>query len=169
MTAALIGKNIVNKAISHIGEMECPAGSNSGPQVNCYLEYVGVDTAMPASEKAWCASFASYIIGMTLLQMALKGAPHPNTASSHEMVNWGIRNGTIIHDPKKALPGDVVVLAGGDGEAAEDGKSYHHTLLLEYVRLDGLHCIAGNDGDMVRRNVRPFAGSTILRPYVSVA
>lgn len=168
MRAALIGKNIVSKAISHIGEMECPMGSNSGREVNRYLEYAGVDISAPASEKAWCASFACYIIGMTLLQMALS-LLHPNTPSSHEMVNWGINHDTIIADPKRALPGDVVILAGGDGEAAQDGKSYHHTLLLESVGTDGLHCIAGNDGDQVRRSLRPFAGCTILRPYVLAA
>ena len=168
MIRGLIGKNIVSKAISHIDEAECPSGSNSGPEINRYLEYAGVDTHLPASEKAWCASFASYIIGMTLLQMGLKALPHPNTASSHEMVNWGIRHGTIIEDTKDAQPGDAVVLEGGEGEEAQDGKSYHHTLILESVGADGLHCISGNDEDRVRRSVRPFAGSTILRPYVAM-
>lgn len=169
MTATLIGKNIVSKAISHMGETECPVGSNSGLDINRYLEYAGVDTSLPASEKAWCASFASFIIGMTLLQMGLKALRHPNTASSHEMVNWGIAHGTIIDDTKEAQPGDAVVLEGGEGEEAQDGKSYHHTLLLEYVSADGLHCISGNDADRVRRSIRPFAGSTILRPYVPAA
>ena len=89
MTAQQVGKNIVSKAISHIGEREQPLGSNSGPEVNRYLEYAGVDTNLPAADKSWCASFASYIIGMTLLQMALQASAHPDTASSHEMVMMG--------------------------------------------------------------------------------
>src|SRR5687767_8447454 len=45
-------EDAVNEALSQLGVMEQPAGSNSGPQVNKYLASVGLDPGF-----FWCAAY----------------------------------------------------------------------------------------------------------------
>ena len=173
ITEKQVSHNILAKVLSHLGESEKPHNSNSGPQVNTYLEYAGVDTSAPANQKEWCASFASYVVGMTLLQMGLPQVQHPVTPSSHEMVNWGIEHDTIITDVGDALPGDIVVLIGGNGEAATNGISYHHTTLLEWTQGSRVGWIGGNTafedtGGAVARGESDFSDVTIFRPYFAI-
>ena len=160
-TPVQIGANILKKALSHLGEHETPLGSNQGVEVNKYLQYVG----MPPGNQ-WCACFASYCTGMTLLQMDC----HANvlrTASSHEAVNWAIQHHTV-QTSESAVLGDWAILRGGSGEHAADGRAYEHTTLVERIDVAAgvAHLVSGNWHDSVARSVEPLAGLTILRPYV---
>ncbi len=165
--AQQIGQRILDKIISHLGQHEEPMGSNSGPDVDPKLLYVGVDLSLPADEKQWCAGEDSFDIGHVLDDLGLSSLPHARTASSHEMVNFGIQHGTL-QTPHSAVPGDTAVLKGGTGEAAKNGLSYHHTTVLERVDLEAgvAHLVSGNCHDSVARSVEPLSCLTLLRPYV---
>jgi hypothetical protein len=157
MCLCKVGQNIVNKAASHVGEVEQPLGSNSGEAVNRYLAYVGLDPG-----NAWCAAFASFVVGNVLAEMGLSDHAHPRTGSSHEIVNWGIAHGRIIPS-NQVKPGDLGIVKGGDGEPAQNGETYHHTVVL--VDATG-NTIEGNFSDKVKRNWRDLSTLTIVRPFI---
>ena len=162
-TAKQIGANILAKIQSHAGQHEEPMGSNSGPNVNNKLAYVGLAPGDP-----WCAAEASYDTGHVLEEMGLSHLTHLATGSSHEAVNWALRHGTK-RDATTCVSGDWLIEAGGDGEPASDGKSYHHTTILDYVDADGTcHWIGGNTGDRVATGTCRIEDCFLLRAYVLV-
>lgn len=161
ISAQQIGKNIYNKAVSHLGEKEIPAGSNNGPQVNRYLAFCGLDPGNP-----WCACFASFVTYYTLLQMGLSSLPCLKTASSHEAVNWGMEHKTI-QTRDSCVTGDWLIERGGNGDPADDGFSYHHTVILDYVDANGTcFWVGGNTSNSVAAGTCNIDDCCILRPYV---
>jgi hypothetical protein len=162
-TAGQIGNNIVAKVKSHLGEAEQPVNSHSNwsDRIKIYLAYVALN-----SPAAWCAAFASWVTGMVLLEMGLQHLVQLRTASSHEAVNFALRHGTK-RDVQSAVAGDWLIEAGGDGEAADDGISYHHTTIYMYSDVNGdCHWIGGNTGDAIAYGSCAQEDCFILRPYV---
>src|SRR5258708_19315741 len=96
---ATLGQNIARKALSHVGEHEERMGSNSGPEVDAYLAYVGLPPGQP-----WCAAFACTMVYRTLVEMGIYTDYHPKTGSTHELLAWGQANGTVVSTPE---PGDI--------------------------------------------------------------
>jgi len=143
-----IAANIVAKAVSHYGEREIGA-TNTGPQVDTYLAYVGLAPGNP-----WCAAFASYTVGQTCKEM---GAPStfPRTGSSSQIYLWGRSNARLTEDP---LPGDIALEKGGP-------TGHQHTLLVLAAGGNWVVCISGNDGNAVAVDVRAKATLDFVRPY----
>lgn len=160
MTPKVIGQNIFNKAQSHQGEAENPLGSNWSDRIKIYLAYVGLD-----APDAWCAAFASWCIGMVLAEMNITPKSVCRTASSHEAVNFGLKNHTI-QTVQSCVTGDLCILKGGDGDQAENGVGYHHTVLVNYVDKNGTaFWLGGNTHDMVATGTSEEGTYTLLRPY----
>lgn len=164
-TAALIGARILAKIVSHIGQKEIPPGSNSGPDVDTKLQYVGVPLSLPKEQKAWCAAEASFDTGHVLTDIGLADIPHCCTASSHEAVNWAIQHNTR-QTALSAVPGDWCIERGGDGDKAADGYPYHHTTVIEYIAGNVVHWVAGNTGDAVARGKCLITECCLMRAFV---
>lgn len=158
-TSPEIGKKIRDKALSHLGEHEQPSGSNRGPEVERYLDYVGLEGGNP-----WCAAFASYCTGTTLEQSGLK-LTHVHSGSSSAIVSWGMQHGQIIARDK-VQSGDLYILEGGDGPKAADGKQYFHTAVVNVVTTAGIHTIEGNYKNSVAGNIREWGKGKFVRPFV---
>lgn len=149
---ATIAENIVAKALSHVGEKEDPPGSNSGPEVDKYLAYVGFEPGNP-----WCAAFACYVVGMTLEQMGLDGYTFPHTASSGGIVTWGRRYGRIVNVPR---PGDL-----GMVKDATKITGYSHTVIVVGTANGKVQTVEGNKGDGVNKGEWDPSTLTFVRPY----
>ena len=161
MTPKVIGQNIFNKAQSHLGEAETPPGSNWSERIKIYLGYVGLE-----APDAWCAAFASWCVGLTLQGMHITPKSICRTASSHEAVNFGLRNHTI-QTAASCVTGDLCILKGGDGEKADNGLSYHHTTLVNYTDKDGTcYWLGGNTNNKVATGSSEAGTYTLLRPYI---
>jgi hypothetical protein len=158
-TAQEIGCKIIDKAASHVGEKEA-TGHNDGSAIKVYQDYIQSDSPFDP----YCAKFASYVVGMTLVQSGVS-VPHVHTASSSAIVTWGKDHGTILsHD--KVRPGDLYIIEGGEGPEASDGKPYHHTTIVEVATPTEVHTIEGNYRNGVNRNIRQWDEGAFVRPYV---
>lgn len=147
-----IGQNIANKAASHVGEHEQPMGSNTGPEVDAYLAYVGLSPGQP-----WCAAFACSMVYRTLVGMDLTTYYHPKTGSTHEVLYWGQANGTVMLESAPA-PGDLGCLIYD--------ASHGHTVICVGQQIDGIvPTVEGNFNNAVERNTRRIASMTWIRPY----
>lgn len=140
---------VVTSAISEIGVMESPPGSNRGPRVDVYTGLSGNDTGIP-----WCAMFASWA-----WSHAVGGSPFGILASALKLRDWGAQNGQLIGTSTLAQPGDVGIIlrAGGHG---------HVELIVAPERAGTSLClVGGNVGDAVRSTLRlRSAFSHMLRP-----
>jgi hypothetical protein len=157
-----LSAHILNKIISHLGQHEDPAGSNSGPDVEVKLAYVGID--FPAE---WCAAEASYDTGHALSECGIPHATVLSTGSSHLAVNWAMSHKTV-QTPQTALPGDWCIERGGTGTQANDGHSYHHTTVMVSINhaAGTVRWIAGNTGGAVAYGEAALSDVCLLRPYV---
>jgi len=62
-------------------------GNNSGPQVEKYLEYVGLSEGNP-----WCAAFTCWVLGQT-------GIENPKTGDTWAMETWARQKGIYSQTP----------------------------------------------------------------------
>lgn len=158
-TAQEIGARILAKVLSHLGEREA-TGKNDGPYAKRYLAYVGITWA-----DSWCAAFASACTGWMLDQMGLQSMVRLKTASSHMAVDWALQHHTL-QTAQTAVPGDWVILKGGSGDPAQNGVSYHHTAVLEWIEGELCAWVGGNTSNAVARGKSHLSDVTLLRPYI---
>lgn len=145
-----LGQNIAAKALSHVGEHEYPMGSNSGPEVDEYLAYVGLPPGNP-----WCAAFACAVVYRTLIGMGIYTNYHPKTGSTHELLEWGEDNGTVVSTPE---PGDFGCMIFS--------PLHGHTVICVGVPPnENVATVEGNHGDAVVNNVRRIKSCRWIRPY----
>jgi hypothetical protein len=128
-------------AAREIGVMENPLGSNRGPRVDEYLQYVGLNPA--AGSYPWCAAFASWCFGQASIGTT---DPAPRTAGALDFWNQAGRMSLRRVSPPEAeanptlvTPGMVFVLSTGGGRG--------HVGLIEEVQGVVLTTIEGNTND----------------------
>jgi len=135
-------------AVSQIGVMEKPLGSNRGPEVDKYLAEVGLD---PKGGFAWCVAFTHFCY----LSAAKKlGVPNPHIRTAGVLDHWSkaakspnatrITNAQAIADPGLVRPGQlfIISLTGGLG----------HSGMVVEVSDGRLVTIEGNTNDNGSRN-----------------
>ncbi len=150
-----VGANIVAKATAHLGVIEDPYDTDSGPEVDKFLAYVGLDPHNP-----WCAAFACYIVGATLDEMGLGKCNHPRTGSSGAIVKWGKEHGCLISEDDIA-PGDLGELIDPD-----TNTGYEHTVIASHKLDDDTWAtIEGNFSHRVMAHVRDVGDCTWVRPF----
>lgn len=133
---------VVKVAISQIGVMEVPPGSNKGPVVNKYLASVGLPPGL-----FWCAAFVYWCFD----QEALKsGRTNPLVKTGHVMTHWNKTKG------KKILTADAVdkpsLIKPGQIFMMNTGGSSGHTGIIEKVDGGFVHTIEGNSNNAGSRN-----------------
>jgi hypothetical protein len=141
-------KAIVERAISALGTVEEPDGSNRGPKIDAWLRrcniYVpGDDRPMP--DNAWCAAFASWCISVDGLEET-KMAKVADLIAALPHVNFD-----------EALPGDlgylphlshVWVVTGFSDERLYSDKTYPPGFTMN---------VEGNTHNACRATTRPIA------------
>ena len=133
-------KATLSVALSQVGVMEDPPGSNRGPKVDEYLKSAGLDPS--AGSFAWCAAFVYWSFSQAATRL---GISNPAIRTAGVLDHWkkagqaGITRllaGQILDDLSLLKPGLVFVINTGGGRG--------HMGLVEDFRDDRLITIEGN-------------------------
>lgn len=144
----------LNIAISQVGVMEDPPGSNRGKKVEEYLASVGLDGGF-----FWCAAFLYWCFQKASDKL---GRTNPVLKTGHCMTHWRdtkakkILSADAINNPALIKPGHIFII--------NTGGSHGHTGMIESVEGGFIHTIEGNtnpsgssNGIGVFRNTRKIA------------
>lgn len=121
--------NLIEKALSQLGNSEQPKGSNWGPSVKKYLNSVGIN--FPAS---WCMAFVYWCARDTSNDT---GNPNPLIKTGGVLNQWRKIDAKYKHSSPAA--GDIFIM--------DFGKGLGHTGIVEKVVGDTIHTIEGNSND----------------------
>jgi len=132
----------VNVALSQVGVMEQPPGSNKGPEVNQYLACVDCPPG-----NFWCASFVFWSFNEAANKLNIEN-PLFKTAGCID--HWNKTKG------KKILAKDALnnpaLLKSGDIFIIDHGGGLGHTGILEKIEGGFIHTIEGNSNTGGSRN-----------------
>ncbi len=134
-------------AASQIGVLEQPPGSNRGPQVDEYLQSVGIGPkAGTASERAWCAAFVHWCYEGAAQSL---GVANPVAKVAGVLRHWELartnpdavthRKSQALGNPEQLKPGFILIYDFGRGRG--------HTGLLERVEAGRMVTVEGNIND----------------------
>lgn len=132
----------VNVAISQLGVMEDPPGSNKGPIVNQYLASVGLPPGL-----FWCAAFVYWCFDKAAVK---NGRANPLVKTGHVMTHWNKTKGKkiltaeAVDKPSLIKPGHIFMM--------NTGGSSGHTGIIEKVDGGFVHTIEGNSNNAGSRN-----------------
>jgi hypothetical protein len=140
---------VVTAAVSEIGVMESPPGSNRGPRVDVYTGLSGDDPGQP-----WCAAFVSYCWAQ-----AVDGSPFGKKMSVLKIRDWAAHENRFIGASTLAQPGDLglILLASGHGHV--------EMIVAPEVKGELISLVGGNVANGVRSTRRlRSAFSHMVRP-----
>lgn len=129
-------------AVSQLGVMEDPPGSNKGPKVNQYLASVGLEPGL-----YWCAAFVYWCFDTASAKL---NRANPLVKTGHVMSHWNKTTGKRIlaadaaDNPSLVKPGHIFIL--------NTGGSAGHTGLVEKIEGGFIHSIEGNSNNSGSRN-----------------
>lgn len=130
-------KKVLQVAVSQIGVMEEPVGSNNGTMVNKYQ-----DAAGSPHGQAWCMAFIYYCFKEAATAL---GRSNPAVKTGSVMDHWNratckkITAARAKQNTSLVLPGQVFIISTGGGHG--------HTGLIEAVDGGLLTTIEGNTND----------------------
>ncbi|MDM0107956.1 peptidoglycan-binding protein [Variovorax sp. J22R24] len=136
-------------ALTQVGVMEDPLGSNRGPEVDRYLKAVGLNPA--AGSFAWCVAFTHFCYQAAAEQLG-RANPHIRTAGVLDHWNKAgssanavrVTKAKAIADPGLVQPGSLFIIDLGQGLG-------HSGMVIEVA--DGrLVTVEGNTNDNGSRN-----------------
>ena len=132
----------LNIAISQVGVMEDPPGSNRGKKVEEYLASVGL-----GGGQFWCAAFLYWCFKKASEKM---GRKNPVLKTGHCMTHWRdspakkIPAADALNKPSLLKPGHIFII--------NTGGSHGHTGIVESVEGGFIHTIEGNSDPAGGRN-----------------
>jgi hypothetical protein len=124
-----LGEAALKEARARVGVSERPLGSNAGPEVNQYLQRVGLEPG-----RFWCLAFVYYCVDEACKKLG-RSNPLPRTASCSQIYQWARDHGRLAARP---APGDVFLCIGG-----ETGH-YHSGLVDGPVKSARFPTVEGN-------------------------
>lgn len=140
---------VLARASSQVGVRERPKNSNSGPEVDAYLQRAGVPLTLPAQRKPWCCAFVYWCFDETA---HAEGRLNPMVRTAGCLDHWNraaakgarrITGGRAAADPSLVRPGMVFVIDAGGGLG--------HTGFVARVEGGILHTVEGNtDASLTR-------------------
>ena len=144
-----LAKSAIDFAITQIGVMEKPIGSNRGPEVNGYLKAAGLNPEK--GNFAWCVAFTHFCYEKAAESLGLLN-PHIKTAGVLDHWNKAgmkskivrVTNARAIADPGLVKPGSLFIIDLGQGLG-------HSGMVIE-VANGRLVTIEGNTNDNGSRN-----------------
>lgn len=129
-------------AVSQLGVMEDPPGSNRGSEVNQYLASVGLEPGL-----FWCAAFVYWCFNEASVKL---NRSNPLVKTGHVMSHWNktagkkILTADAVNNPSLIKPGHIFIL--------NTGGSAGHTGLVEKTEGGLIHTIEGNSNQSGSRN-----------------
>lgn len=119
----------MNYASTQLGIHEEPKGSNSGPEVDAYLAYVGLKPGA-----AWCAAFVSYCINQASINNQIDTTFKKSASALHLATN----NPTLVMDRyRDPIANCIGIIDEGGGKG--------HTFFIPFVdNQNNAHTIEGN-------------------------
>lgn len=133
---------VLKSAVSQLGVMEEPPGSNKGPEVNQYLASVGLQPGL-----FWCAAFVYWCFSEASVKL---NRINPLVKTGHVMSHWNKTKGKkiltcdAVNNPSLIKPGHIFML--------NTGGSAGHTGLVEKTEGGFIHTIEGNSNNAGSRN-----------------
>lgn len=124
-------------AISQVGTMENPPGSNAGPEVDAYLKSVGLGPGY-----YWCAAFVYWCFEQAAKQL---GRANPVFKTAGCVNHWQKTKGKkipaakAVENPGLLKPGQIFIINHGRGSG--------HTGMVERVEGGFVHTIEGNSNN----------------------
>lgn len=133
-TSSLFRGKLVEVAITQIGKMESPLGSNSGDDVDAYLSSVGLPP-----HNFWCAAFIYWCAKKVSADLSIT---NPLYKTGGCLAHWNNTKGVkitkinAVNNPSLIKVGSIFIMDHGGGMG--------HTGIVE--RIDGgfIHTIEGN-------------------------
>lgn len=139
-------RQVVERALVHVGLGEEPIGSNRGPLIDHWLRRCGVFVPAdnrPMPKNAWCAAFASYCL-------SVPGYPEVRLALVRDLVK---KYQEIPFE--ETLPGDLGFLLNPDGDTNPNNDTGHVWVLTGRDTQARLTMqIEGNTGNRVAVTTR---------------
>jgi hypothetical protein len=136
-TGSPLALKALQVAISQIGVVEEPPGSNRGPMVDMYLRATGLNPE--GQHYSWCAAFVYWCFGEAAKSLNISN-PLVKTAGCLEHWNRAtcprILRRTALTTPTAILPGAVFIIDHGGGKG--------HTGIVESTAAGLLTTIEGN-------------------------
>jgi hypothetical protein len=127
---------VIDAALSLVGVVESPPGSNRGPQIDKINLTCGLPLGSP-----WCSAYAT---GMWM-NCALKPFKKP-IGGVYTLREWGKKRKVLLPATAVAQPGDLFIIMRGDGHG--------HTGIVT-ADMGELFCtIEGNAGNAVKKLIR---------------
>lgn len=142
-------KAAIDFAVTQIGVMEKPLGSNRGPEVDEYLRAAGLDPE--DGSFAWCVAFTHFCYEKAAEGL---GIPNPHIKTAGVLDHWNragakakvtrVTNAKAIADPGLVQPGSLFIIDLGQGTG--------HSGMVVEVENGRLVTIEGNTNDNGSRN-----------------
>jgi len=135
-------KEALKVAVSQLGVMEKPLGSNRGPEVDKYLASVGLGPG-----QFWCMAFVYYCFNKAAEKLDRN---NPLVKTGHCMTHWNSTKGkkiiasNAVNNPTLVKPGQIFII--------NTGGSSGHTGIVEKLEGGFLHTIEGNSNTSGSRN-----------------
>lgn len=129
-------------AVTQIGVMEDPPGSNKGPIVDQYLSSVALPPGL-----FWCAAYVYWCFNNAAVKL---NKNNPLVKTGHVMTHWNktagkkILTAEAIDKPSLIKPGHIFMM--------NTGGSSGHTGIIEKVDGGFIHTIEGNSNNAGSRN-----------------
>lgn len=130
----------IKVARTQIDVMEQPPGSNRGPDVDKYVQTVGLD---PKGKHAWCAAFVYWCFEQAATKL---GRTNPVVKTAGVLAHWNkaasqpkaarITHKNAINNPALVKPGHIFIMDFGGGAG--------HTGIVVQVSAGKLTTIEGN-------------------------
>lgn len=144
-------------AVSQIGQMEQPIGSNRGPMVDQYLKATGVSLTGHPDTRAWCMAFVYWAFAQAAQHL---GTPNVAPKTAGCLNHW--RRARLVPGAVRITKADAMadlsLVKPGQVFICDFGKGLGHTGIVERVLPDGrLVTVEGNtNNDGSRSGVGVF-------------
>ncbi len=136
-----LAKAAISFAMTQIGVMENPLGSNRGPEVDSYLKAVGVSPG-----NFWCVAFTYFCYQKAAEKLGLQ---NPHIKTSGVLDHWDkaganpkivrVTTAQVLSNPGLVKPGSLFIIDNGGGKG--------HTGMVIEVANGRLVTIEGNTND----------------------
>jgi hypothetical protein len=146
-TSSVLLTAVLDFAATQIGVMEVPQGSNQGPQVDRYVESVGLD---PRGGFAWCVAFQFFCFEQAAKKL---GRANPMIKTGGVLDHWNkagtkgvprVTSAKATGNPALVKPGHLFIISVGGGLG--------HSGFVERVAGGKLVTIEGNTNENGSRN-----------------
>jgi len=134
----------INVAITQIGVLEDPLGSNRGPIVDQYQQAIGLNLEYGKPGYAWCVAFTYYCYQQAAAEIGLSCNPHIKTAGALDHWNKSKTKLGITRISRIQATADPILIRPGALFIIDYGSGLGHTGIVTEINQGRLVTIEGN-------------------------